>query len=481
MKTLFYPKLAVNGMKKNKRLYLPYILTLVAMVMMMYITAYLARSENIANTNRGVYAQWCLWHGIIVIGIFSLIFLFYSYFVLIKNRGKEFGLYNILGMNKRNIARILLCESLFTLIISLLCGLAAGILLSRLAELCMFRLLGIEPVGNLSVDAGAIAITAAVFTAITIILLLSAFVRIGRLSAINLLQSEKQGEKPPRANFVFALVGLILLAIAYYIAVTTQAGIEIVGNFFLAVLLVIIGTYMLFVSGSVALCRLLMKNKRYYYKANHFVSVSGMTYRMKRNGAGLASVCILSTMVLVMLSSTISLFSGIQTSTFIRSRDISVTLTYDSFEDKTIRNISDLCNTAIADCCGISWRIYNCIVAVCIFFNNESSFIATRSQYVPSGNDFCGITGFIFPSFSATSRIFLTTSQLSIVISAIALSAGQSGKLIRRISALMPCLCSSNCSFSISKVFSFDTGGFPLRAFVYASKMLAFSDFISTD
>lgn len=348
MKTLFYPKLAVNGMKKNKRLYLPYILTLVAMVMMMmYITAYLARSENIANTNRGVYAQWCLWLGIIVIGIFSLIFLFYSYFVLIKNRGKEFGLYNILGMNKRNIARILLCESLFTLIISLLCGLAAGILLSRLAELCMFRLLGIEPVGNLSVDAGAIAITAAVFTAITIILLLSAFVRIGRLSAINLLQSEKQGEKPPRANFVFALVGLILLAIAYYIAVTTQAGIEIVGNFFLAVLLVIIGTYMLFVSGSVALCRLLMKNKRYYYKANHFVSVSGMTYRMKRNGAGLASVCILSTMVLVMLSSTISLFSGIQTSTFIRSRDISVTLTYDSFEDKTIRNISDLCNTAL--------------------------------------------------------------------------------------------------------------------------------------
>lgn len=347
MKTLFYPKLAVNGMKKNKRLYLPYILTLVAMVMMMYITTYLARSENIANTSRGVYAQWCLWLGIIVIGIFSLIFLFYSYFVLIKNRGKEFGLYNILGMNKRNIARILLCESLFTLIISLLCGLAAGILLSRLAELCMFRLLGIEPAGNLSVDAGAIAITAAAFTAITIILLLSAFVRIGRLSAIDLLHSEKQGEKPPRANFVFALVGLILLAIAYYIALTAQAGIEIIGKFFLAVLLVIIGTYMLFVSGSVALCRLLMKNKRYYYKANHFVSVSGMTYRMKRNGAGLASVCILSTMVLVMLSSTISLFSGIQTSTFIRSRDISVTLTYYSFEDKAIRNISDLCNVAL--------------------------------------------------------------------------------------------------------------------------------------
>lgn len=346
MKTLFYPKLAVNGMKKNKRLYLPYILTLVAMVMMMYITAYLARSENIANTNRGLYAQWCLWLGIIVIGIFSLIFLFYSYFVLIKNRGKEFGLYNILGMNKRNIARILLCESLFTLIISLLCGLAAGILLSRLAELCMFRLLGIEPVGNLSVDAGAIAITAAVFTAITIILLLSAFVRIGRLSAINLLHSEKQGEKPPRANFVFALVGLILLAIAYYIAVTTQAGIEIVGNFFLAVLLVIIGTYMLFVSGSVALCRLLMKTKILLQSESLCIRFRhDIPYEKKRRRTGfcLHSFNYGACNAFVHDKS----FSGIQTSTFIRSRDISVTLTYNSFEDKTIRNISDLCNVAL--------------------------------------------------------------------------------------------------------------------------------------
>lgn len=120
MKTLFYPKLALNGIKNNKRLYLPYTVTSIAMVIMMYITTYLARSESIANTSRGVYAQWCLWLGIIVMSVFSLIFLFYSYSVLIKNRGKEFGIYNILGMNKRNIARILILESTFTLIISLL-------------------------------------------------------------------------------------------------------------------------------------------------------------------------------------------------------------------------------------------------------------------------------------------------------------------------------------------------------------------------
>lgn len=347
MKTLFYPRLAANGIKKNKRLYLPYILTCIAMVMMMYITTYLARSESIANTNRGVYAQWCLWLGIIVMTIFSAVFLFYSYSVLIKNRGKEFGMYNILGMNKRNIARILTLESTFTLLISLLGGLTAGILLSRLAELCMFRLLSIEPVGGLIVDPAAIAITAAVFAGIFLLLLLYSFVRIGRLSAIKLLHSEKEGEKPPRANFVFAVIGAVLLVLAYYIAVTTQSGLEVISMFFIAVLLVIIGTYMLFVSGSVALCRLLMKNRKYYYKANHFVSVSSMTYRMKRNGAGLASICILSTMVLVMLSSTISLFSGIQTSTLVRSRDISVILKYNNYNESINRTLSDYCNTAL--------------------------------------------------------------------------------------------------------------------------------------
>lgn len=348
MKTLFYPRLAINGIKKNKRLYLPFTVTGIAMVMMMYITTYLARSESIANTSRGVYAQWCLWLGIIVMSIFSTVFMFYSYSVLIKNRGKEFGIYNILGMNKRNIARILICENFFTLLISLLGGLTTGILLSRLAELCMFRLLSIEPVGTLIIDPAAIAITAAIFTIITVFLLLYSFIRIGRLSAIRLLHSEKEGEKPPRANFVFALIGVLLLALAYYIAVTTQSGIEVITMFFIAVLLVIIGTYMLFVSGSVALCRLLMKNRKYYYKANHFVSVSGMAYRMKRNGAGLASICILSTMVLVMLSSTISLFSGIQTSTLIRSRDISVILKYDSNSKNVSDTVSDFCDTAFA-------------------------------------------------------------------------------------------------------------------------------------
>ena len=345
MKILFYPKLAFNGIKKNKRLYFPYLLTCSVMVMMMYITLYLARSESIANTPRGAWAQLCLWLGIIVISLFSLLFLFYSFSVLIKNRSREFGLYNVLGMNKRNIARILLWESIYTLITSILCGLFAGILLSRLAQLCLYKLIGTEPESGLLIDLGAVLITFFIFAVILFLLLLYSFVRIGRLSAVKLLHSEKEGEKAPKGNIFAALIGAVLLCIAYYLSVTTNAGIDAIFIFFIAVILVIAASYLLFISGSVSLCRMLKKNKKYYYRANHFVSVSTMAYRMKKNGAGLASICILSTMVLVMLTSTISLFSGIQTSTLIRSRDISLLIQYGS--DKLGDTLTEYCDTAL--------------------------------------------------------------------------------------------------------------------------------------
>ena len=345
MKILFYPKLAFNEKKKNKRLYFPYLLTCSVMVMMMYITLYLARSESIANTPRGAWAQLCLWLGIIVISLFSLLFLFYSFSVLIKNRSREFGLYNVLGMNKRNIARILLWESIYTLITSILCGLFAGILLSRLAQLCLYKLIGTEPESGLLIDLGAVLITFFIFAVILLLLLLYSFVRIGRLSAVKLLHSAKEGEKAPKGNIFAALIGAVLLCIAYYLSVTTNAGIDAIFIFFIAVILVIAASYLLFISGSVSLCRILMKNKKYYYRANHFVSVSTMAYRMKKNGAGLASICILSTMVLVMLTSTISLFSGIQTSTLIRSRDISLLIQYSS--DKLGDTLTEYCDTAL--------------------------------------------------------------------------------------------------------------------------------------
>lgn len=345
MKILFYPKLAFNGIKKNKRLYFPYLLTCSVMVMMMYITLYLARSESIANTPRGAWAQLCLWLGVIVISLFSLLFLFYSFSVLIKNRSREFGLYNVLGMNKRNIARIMLWESIYTIITSLLCGLFAGILLSRLAQLCLYKLIGTEQVSGLLIDIGAVLITLLIFAVILLLLLLYSFVRIGRLSAVKLLHSEKEGEKAPKGNIFAALIGAALLCIAYYLSVTANAGIDAIFVFFIAVILVIAASYLLFISGSVSLCRILMKNRKYYYRANHFVSVSTMAYRMKKNGAGLASICILSTMVLVMLTSTISLFSGIQTSTLIRNRDISLLIQYSS--DKLGDTLTEYCDTAL--------------------------------------------------------------------------------------------------------------------------------------
>ncbi len=343
---LFYPKLAATGIKKNKRLYLPFLITCAAMTMMLYIMLYLARNETLAAKRMGLYTQLCLQLGIIVITIFSVIFLFYSYSVIIKNRGREFGLYNILGMNKRNIALVLIWESIYTAVFSLVAGLAAGMLLSKLAELSLFKLLGIEAEDGLMIDFMAAGIACIIFAAILLLLLLYSFIRIQRYSAIQLLQSKSAGEKPPRANIFTALLGLVLLVIAYYLAVTCEAGPTAILIFFIAVIMVIIATYMLFVSGSVALCRVLMKNKRYYYKSNHFISVSTMAYRMKRNGAGLASICILSTMVLVMLSSTISLFSGIQTSPLLYSRDITVEVRLRTVENYVSDKLRDMCGAA---------------------------------------------------------------------------------------------------------------------------------------
>ena len=189
-------------------------------------------------------------------------------------------------------------------------GLAAGIILSKLAELGLVNIMQADITYDMSVSFEAIGMTALVFGVIFILLFLNSLRQVRFCTDIYLMRSENTGEKPPKGNFLLGLLGLILLAGAYYIAVTTEDPVTALALFFVAVIMVIIGTYMLMISGSVTFCRLLQKNKKYYYKPNHFVSVSSMVYRMKRNGAGLASICVLATMVLVMLSSTASLYFG---------------------------------------------------------------------------------------------------------------------------------------------------------------------------
>ena len=310
MRAGFYPRLAVTGIRKNGRLYLPYLLTCVGMVMMHYIIGFLSRYEGLLHIKGGDVMQGMLRFGSGVLAVFALIFLFYTNSFLIRRRNKEFGLYNILGMGKGNIARIILWETLILAALALGIGLAAGIAFSKLAELAMVNIMQGEVAYTLSVSPQAILQTVILFVVIFGLILLNGIRRVRTTNPAALLRSENVGEKPPKANWLLGLGGLILLAGAYYLAVSIQNPITALVWFFVAVGMVIVGTYLLFISGSVLLCRILQRNKGFYYKPAHFVSVSSMAYRMKRNGAGLASICILATMVLVMLTGSARLYFG---------------------------------------------------------------------------------------------------------------------------------------------------------------------------
>ena len=310
MKKGFYPKLAFDGIRKNKKMYLPYILTSIGMVMMYYIIIFLQFSQSIKDAVQSSTVSQILGLGSWVIAIFSCIFLFYTNSFLIKRRKKEFGLYNILGMDKHNLGIILFWETLIIAVISLVIGLAAGIAFSKLAELIFLNLLKSDVTFDLTVSSQGIGLCAIIFTVINILLFFNSLRQVRFSSAISLVRSEQTGEKPPKGNRLLGILGVLLLGGAYYISLSIKEPLQALTLFFVAVIMVIIGTYLVMISGSVLFCRLLQKNKKYYYKPNHFVSVSSMVYRMKRNGAGLASICILATMVLVMISSTTSLYFG---------------------------------------------------------------------------------------------------------------------------------------------------------------------------
>ena len=310
MRAGLYPKLAWDGIRKNKRFYLPYILTCIGMVMMFYIIHYLAAMPTLKDMPGGRTMEMVLGFGFWIVALFAVIFLFYTNSFLMRRRQKEFGLYNMLGMGKGHLSIVLFWENLILFVTSMLAGLLGGILLSKMAELCLVTVLNGKTDYTLYINWDAFVDTWIIFVPVFALIFIKSLIKIRKSSAVALLKSENVGEKPPRANYLFGIAGIIILAAAYYIALKIENPLIAMAWFFIAVCLVIVGTYLLFISGSVMLCKLLQKNKRYYYQKNHFVSVSSMTYRMKRNGAGLASICILSTMVLVMMMGAGSLYFG---------------------------------------------------------------------------------------------------------------------------------------------------------------------------
>ena len=356
MKRSFYPRLAIDGMRKNRRMYGPYLAMGALMAAICYILSALSRSDALRTLPGGDNLCMIMALGNVVLLIFSVIFLFYTNSFLIRRRRREFGLYNVLGMSKRNLARILTWETLLTAAIVIAGGLFFGVLLSKLIELAIVKMMGGTATLAFPFDLSALLGTAGGFAVIYALLWLVSVVRVGRSTAVALLRSEAAGEKPPRANWFLSLLGLILLGAAYYLAVSIKNPLDAITWFFVAVVLVIFATYLLMITTSVLLCRVLQKNKRYYYRANHFVSVSSMAYRMKRNGAGLASICILATMVLVMISSTASLYFGKEDSLRTQyPREVNVQLWLSSLSQMEDHNL-DLFRTAaqqaVEDCGG---------------------------------------------------------------------------------------------------------------------------------
>ena len=337
MKKSFYPKLAFDSIRKNKRMYLPYILTCIGMVMMHNIICTLCEDQSLYTISGGNTIQSMMGFGKWVIAIFACIFLFYTNSFIIRRRKKEFGLYNILGMGKKNIALVQLWEVMITAAISIGAGIFLGIVLSKAAGLGMLNMLGAEINYRFEIFPEAIINTLEVFGAVFVLLFLSSLMQLRFSSASALIKSENVGEKPPKGNILFGAAGVILLCFAYYQAVTIKNPVQALMHFFIAVIMVIVATYLIMIAGSVLFCRLLQKNKKYYYHSDHFVSVSSMVYRMKRNGAGLASLCILATMVLVTIVTTACLYFGSEDSlNTVYPREINI-----EFNSESITAISE--------------------------------------------------------------------------------------------------------------------------------------------
>lgn len=308
MKLGLYPKIAADGIRKNGKLYVPYIATCILMVAVFYIMHLLGYSDMLQNFEGAGTAKDILQFGAIIMAVFGTIFLFYTQSTLIKGRKKEFGLYNVLGMNRVNLGRIIFFETAIIWFISIAGGLVAGIGLSKLAELGFTKMINSSVSYQFTISADSIIATVLVYSLIFLLIYFNALRQIWFTKTINLIHADKAGEKPPKANWLVGTIGFVILLSGYILAIKIEQPMSALMIFFVAVILIIIGTYLVLIAGSVVLCRLLQKNKNYYYKTNHFVSVSSMAYRMKRNGAGLASICILLTMILVMISSTSALY-----------------------------------------------------------------------------------------------------------------------------------------------------------------------------
>lgn len=308
----FFPRLAAGNIRKNSKTYIPYILTCVITIAVFYIVKSLSLNPGLEKMVGAQILMYTMSLGSWVTALFALLFLFYTNSFLIKRRKKEFGVFNILGMEKRHLAKTMAWESIYVALAGLTGGLILGIALDKVMFLVITKVIGVEISLGFFISGQAVKSTIILFIVVFFLIFLNAVRQIHLSNPIELLRDGQAGEKEPKTKWLMTGIGAICLGIGYYLALTVENPLTSLLVFFVAVVLVIIGTYLLFTAGSIALLKLLRKNKKYYYKTRHFISVSGMIYRMKQNAVGLANICILSTMVLVMISSTSSMMLGME-------------------------------------------------------------------------------------------------------------------------------------------------------------------------
>ncbi len=344
MRNSFYFRLALTNIKKHARSYVPYIITCVIAIAMFYIIKSLA--FNLDKNLSSISAATSMSLGSIVVAIFAIIFLFYTNSFLLKKRKKEFGLYNILGMEKKHMSALIATESLIISVISLVLGLIIGIALDKLIFMIVIKLLdGQSPLG-FTIIPEAILHTVVLFCIIFAAILLNSVRIVYTTKTIDLLHGSNTGEKEPKTKWLLAILGVLCLGGGYTISIISKNPVSAIGLLFIAIVLVVIGTYFIFVAGIIALLKLLRKNKGFYYKTSHFISISGMIYRMKQNAVGLANICVLSTMVLVMVSTTSSLVIGMQdTINTISPYDYSISVA----DGKTNQQVKDDIKNTAAD------------------------------------------------------------------------------------------------------------------------------------
>lgn len=311
-KCSLYCKMAVTNLKNNRQFYVPYILTGMVSAAMFYIMRAIQGNEGIDTMRGSATLGIVLTLGLVIVGICACIFLFYTNSFVMKRRKKELGVYHILGMEKKHIAKVMAWEAVILYGLSVCGGLVFGIVFHKLTAMFLYKLTGLSEKIPFSVSGWGCLQTVQLFGIVYILMLLYNFLQVKLANPIALLHGSNVGEREPRAKWISAGLGLACILTGYYLAVTVYGVLEAVNMFFVAVLLVIVGTYALFMSVSIAVLKLLKRNKKYYYQTTHFITVSGMLYRMKRNAVGLASICVLSTMVLVMVSSTLCLYAGME-------------------------------------------------------------------------------------------------------------------------------------------------------------------------